>query len=44
MAKVTGQSLTVGDPVDFATNVLEIATPPGNPAGVRSFADLARPV
>ncbi|WP_380173003.1 molybdate ABC transporter substrate-binding protein [Kineococcus sp. DHX-1] len=43
MAKVTGQSLTVGDPVDFATNVLEIATPPGNPAGVRSFADLARP-
>ncbi len=43
MAKVTGQSLTAGDPVDFATNVLEIATPPGNPAGVRSFADLARP-
>lgn len=43
MAKVTGQSLTAGDPVDFATNVLEIATPPGNPSGVRSFQDLARP-
>jgi molybdate transport system substrate-binding protein len=27
----------------FATNVLEIATPPGNPAGVRSIDDLARP-
>ncbi|MEZ0491738.1 molybdate ABC transporter substrate-binding protein [Kineococcus sp. TBRC 1896] len=43
MAKVTGQSLTAGEPVDFATNVLEIATPPGNPAGITGFADLARP-
>ncbi|MEW1959107.1 molybdate ABC transporter substrate-binding protein [Kineococcus sp. NPDC059986] len=43
MAKVTAQSLTAGDPVDFATNVLEIATPPGNPAGIGSFADLAKP-
>lgn len=32
-----------GAPVVFATNALEIAVPPGNPAGVRSFADLARP-
>lgn len=30
-------------PRDFATNVLEIAVPPGNPAGVASFADLAKP-
>nr|WP_246315422.1 molybdate ABC transporter substrate-binding protein [Kineococcus aurantiacus] len=43
MAKVTAASLTAGDPVDFATNVLEIATAPGNPAGVTGFADLARP-
>jgi molybdate transport system substrate-binding protein len=28
---------------DFATNVLEIATPPGNPAHIASFADLAKP-
>lgn len=31
------------DPRTFATNVLEVATPPDNPAGVRSLADLARP-
>ncbi|MDH2414952.1 molybdate ABC transporter substrate-binding protein [Nocardioides sp. CER19] len=28
---------------DFASNVLEIATPPGNPAHVTSFAGLAEP-
>lgn len=27
----------------FATNVLEIAVPPGNPAGIRDLDDLARP-
>jgi molybdate transport system substrate-binding protein len=43
MTKVTDASLNEGDPVDFATNVLEIATPAGNPAGVSSFADLANP-
>jgi molybdate transport system substrate-binding protein len=43
MAQVTGASLTAADPVDFATNVLEIATPPGNPAGITGLADLARP-
>ncbi|WUI12783.1 molybdate ABC transporter substrate-binding protein [Kineococcus sp. NBC_00420] len=43
MAKVTDQSLTAADPVDFATNVLEIATPAGNPAGIKTFADLAKP-
>src|SRR6478609_5407430 len=28
---------------DFATNTLEIAVPPGNPAGVTAFSDLAKP-
>lgn len=32
-----------GSPVIFATNVLEIITAPGNPRGIISFADLARP-
>lgn len=32
-----------GTPVDFATNVLTIVTEPGNPLGISSFADLARP-
>lgn len=40
MAKV---STLVGTPVDFATNVLEIAVPPGNPARISTFADLAKP-
>lgn len=43
MTKVSDASLTAGQPVDFATNTLEIATPAGNPAGVTSFADLAQP-
>ncbi|MBF4571223.1 molybdate ABC transporter substrate-binding protein [Herbiconiux sp. VKM Ac-1786] len=30
-------------PVDFATNVLTIAVPPGNPGGVARLADLADP-
>ncbi|MGY4856572.1 molybdate ABC transporter substrate-binding protein [Cryobacterium sp. AP23] len=29
-------------PIVFATNTLEIAVPPDNPAGIRSFADLAQ--
>jgi len=41
MTKVTDAALNEGEPVDFATNVLEIAVPPGNPAGIESFADLA---
>jgi molybdate transport system substrate-binding protein len=36
-------SALVGTPVNFATNVLEIAVPKGNPARVSGFADLARP-
>jgi molybdate transport system substrate-binding protein len=31
------------DPQDFASNTLEIATPPGNPAKIAGFQDLARP-
>ena len=43
MAKATADSLTSGAPVDFATNTLEIAVPPGNPGKVTSLRDLARP-
>lgn len=37
------QDLVAGSPVDFATNTLTIVTPPGNPAQITSFADLAKP-
>ena len=43
MDKLTAESLTAGPPVVFASNTLEIAVPPGNPAKVASLADLARP-
>lgn len=43
MQNAVKQSLIAGTPVDFATNILEIATPPGNPAHITSFADLAKP-
>ncbi|MFF1877627.1 molybdate ABC transporter substrate-binding protein [Leifsonia sp. NPDC058230] len=43
MKKATDAGATAGDPVDFATNVLAIAVPPGNPAHITSFADLAKP-
>ena len=43
MAKVTAADLGSETPIDFATNVLTIAVPPGNPANVTSFADLANP-
>jgi molybdate transport system substrate-binding protein len=42
MEKLTGADLQADDPQDFASNTLEIATPPGNPAGIASFADLAK--
>jgi molybdate transport system substrate-binding protein len=42
MEKLTGDDLEAGDPVDFASNTLEIATPPGNPAAIASFADLGK--
>jgi molybdate transport system substrate-binding protein len=41
MDKLTAEDLQGTDPVDFATNTLEIAVPPDNPAGVESFDDLA---
>jgi molybdate transport system substrate-binding protein len=41
MAKVTDAGLADGTPEIFATNRLEIAVPPDNPAGITSFADLA---
>lgn len=41
MATLTGDG-SVNSPKDFATNVLEIATPPDNPAHISSFADLAK--
>ncbi|GAA3574614.1 molybdate ABC transporter substrate-binding protein [Microlunatus spumicola] len=43
MTKVVSDKLVAGSPVDFATNTLEIAVPPDNPAGVTSFADLSKP-
>ena len=43
MAKLTDAALNDGEPVEFATNVLDIAVPPGNPAGIETFADLAGP-
>jgi molybdate transport system substrate-binding protein len=43
MAKLTDEGLVDGAPATFATNVLEIAVPPSNPASIGSFADLAKP-
>ncbi|MBO1740968.1 molybdate ABC transporter substrate-binding protein [Leifsonia sp. TF02-11] len=43
MKKAIGAGVTGGDPVDFATNVLAIAVPPGNPAHITAWADLAKP-
>ncbi|KAA0022187.1 molybdate ABC transporter substrate-binding protein [Antrihabitans cavernicola] len=43
MKKATDASLVVGSPIDFATNTLTIVVPPGNPKGIKTFADLARP-
>ncbi|WP_240793758.1 MULTISPECIES: molybdate ABC transporter substrate-binding protein [unclassified Arthrobacter] len=42
MAKLQDAGLVDGDPRDFATNTLAIAVQAGNPAGIGSFADLAR--
>ncbi|MDQ6797000.1 MAG: molybdate ABC transporter substrate-binding protein [Actinomycetota bacterium] len=43
MKTLTDAMKADGLPVIFATNVLEIATAPGNPKGIVSFADLAEP-
>jgi molybdate transport system substrate-binding protein len=42
MDKLTTEDLQAADPENFATNTLEIAVPADNPAGVASFADLAK--
>jgi molybdate transport system substrate-binding protein len=41
MDKLTAEDLQAAEPENFATNTLEIAVPPDNPAGVESFDDLA---
>ncbi|HJW00439.1 MAG TPA: molybdate ABC transporter substrate-binding protein [Arthrobacter sp.] len=43
MAKLADAGLLDGTPANFATNVLQIAVPPSNPASIAAFADLARP-
>jgi molybdate transport system substrate-binding protein len=43
MQSVVDAGLAWGEPVVFARNALEIAVPPGNPAGVTGLADLADP-
>jgi len=42
MEKALSADLVEGDPVTFASNTLQIAVPPENPAGVTSFQDLAK--
>jgi molybdate transport system substrate-binding protein len=42
MQKLTDEGLQAGEPEEFATNILEIAVPPDNPAGVRGLPDLAK--
>jgi molybdate transport system substrate-binding protein len=43
MDKLVADDLTGAAPEAFATNTLEIAVPPGNPAGIKTFQDLAKP-
>jgi len=43
MTKLADAKLLDGTAENFATNVLEIAVPPSNPASIASFADLAKP-
>jgi molybdate transport system substrate-binding protein len=43
MDKLVDDDLAGADPRDFATNVLEIAVPPDDPAGITTFRDLAKP-
>lgn len=43
MDLVVAEGNTAAEPEVFARNVLEIAVPPGNPAGVGELADLADP-
>lgn len=41
MSQATDDDLTAAAPETFATNTMTIAVPPGNPAGIERFADLA---
>jgi molybdate transport system substrate-binding protein len=43
MTKATTANLISGTPVNFATNILTIVTAPGNPTGIKGFADLSNP-
>jgi molybdate transport system substrate-binding protein len=43
MDKAVSAQAVEGRPVSFASNTLEIAVPPDDPAGVRSLRDLAKP-
>lgn len=43
MKTVTAAGLNAGEATLFATNRLTIAVPPTNPAGIATFADLAKP-
>ena len=43
MDKAVDDALITGEPTVFATNSMVIAVPPGNPAGIDSFAALAAP-
>lgn len=43
MTVVTDAGLAEGDPTVFTENVLEIAVPQGNPAGVTGLSDFANP-
>jgi molybdate transport system substrate-binding protein len=42
MDKAVSAKAVEGTPVNFASNTLEIAVPPDNPANVKSFQDLAK--
>ncbi|WP_308257978.1 molybdate ABC transporter substrate-binding protein [Pseudonocardia lacus] len=43
MKTVTDAGANAAEPTVFATNALRIATAPGNPKGIATFADLTRP-
>lgn len=43
MSRLQDEGLTAGQPRIFATNTLSIAVPPGNPADIAGFSDLAKP-
>lgn len=43
MDKAVSDDLVSEEPVSFASNTLQIAVPPDNPAGVESLQDLANP-